>query len=296
MPAFLASRAQLLTRVAALYFIGGVRVTFSTGIAAGGNLAYWSAFIPSFHVGTALTCSACRTSFIVTCVFTFITAAVIAETCSSLPLAGSIYLWAAEAGGPRFGRLFGFVVAWWSTTAWTTFCASMFSWSQSLNQLTILQATPKQQSTTCFLCAHVFDDLSLLSLIPPQEIVVFNVDFPSDASSVKFRAVQWICTEIMLAMAAIANLLPREWLPSITTHLADQEGSPLLPLGVLCFLLHCRAGLRHELDLATDWHQKHVRIPLYPRCIHDDLQRHRRSSRLELVSFLPRHRRHPDWF
>ena len=28
---------------AALYFIGGVRVTFSTGIAAGGNLAYWYA-------------------------------------------------------------------------------------------------------------------------------------------------------------------------------------------------------------------------------------------------------------
>lgn len=27
--------------IAALYFIGGVRVTFSTGIAAGGNLAYW---------------------------------------------------------------------------------------------------------------------------------------------------------------------------------------------------------------------------------------------------------------
>ncbi|KAL1614230.1 hypothetical protein SLS56_012162 [Neofusicoccum ribis] len=45
-------------------------------------------------------------------------------------------------------------------------------------------------------------------LTVPQEIVVFNVDFPSDASSVKFRAVQWICTEIMLAIAAIANLLP----------------------------------------------------------------------------------------
>ncbi|KAK7699639.1 hypothetical protein SLS57_012351 [Botryosphaeria dothidea] len=163
------------TTFAALYFIGGVRVTFSTGIAAGGNLAYWSAFIPSFHVGTALTCSACRTSFIVTCVFTFITAAVIAETCSSLPLAGSIYLWAAEAGGPRFGRLFGFVVAWWSTTAWTTFCAS------------------NTQAAVNYMLS---------------EIVVFNVDFPSDASSVKFRAVQWICTEIMLAMAAIANLLP----------------------------------------------------------------------------------------
>lgn len=39
---------------------------------------------------------------------------------------------------------------------------------------------------------------------------MFNVDFPSDASNVKFRAVQWICTEIMLAMAALANLLPRK--------------------------------------------------------------------------------------
>lgn len=80
-------------------------MTFSTGIAAGGNLAYW-------------------VTFLISCVFTFITAAVIAEVCSSLPLAGSIYLWAAESGGPKYGRLFGFVVAWWSTTAWTTFCAS----------------------------------------------------------------------------------------------------------------------------------------------------------------------------
>ncbi|KAG8410371.1 hypothetical protein J3459_017183 [Metarhizium acridum] len=144
------------TTFAALYFIGGVRVTFATGIAAGGNLAYW-------------------TSFIVTCVFTFITAAVIAEICSSLPLAGSIYLWAAEAGGPRFGRLFGFIVAWWSTTAWTTFCAS------------------NTQSAVNYMLS---------------EIVVFNLDFPSDASSVKFRAVQWVATEILLALAAIWNLLP----------------------------------------------------------------------------------------
>ncbi|KAM0491775.1 hypothetical protein ACHAP8_010405 [Fusarium lateritium] len=108
------------TTFAALYFIGGVRVTFSTGIAAGGNLAYW-------------------TSYIITCVFTFITAAVIAETCSSLPLAGSIYLWAAEAGGPRFGRLFGFVVAWWSTTAWTTFCATRyFKWIFTLSSSVVV--------------------------------------------------------------------------------------------------------------------------------------------------------------
>ncbi|KAH6880347.1 amino acid/polyamine transporter I [Thelonectria olida] len=153
------------TTFAALYFIGGVRVTFSTGIAAGGNLAYW-------------------TSYIVTCVFTFITAAVIAEICSSLPLAGSIYLWAAEAGGPRFGRLFGFVVAWWSTTAWTTFCAS------------------NTQAAVNYMLS---------------EIVVFNTDFPSDASSVKFRAVQWICTEVMLALAAIWNLLPPRYFKWIFT-------------------------------------------------------------------------------
>lgn len=82
-----------------------------------------------------------RTSYIVTCVFTFITAAVIAEACSASPSAGSIYLWAAEAGGKRFGRLFGFIVAWWSTTAWTTFCASksLVYYFLSISELTNLQ-------------------------------------------------------------------------------------------------------------------------------------------------------------
>lgn len=89
-----------------------------------------------------------RTSYLITLVFTFITAAVIAEICSSLPLAGSIYLWAAEAGGPRFGRLLGFVVAWWSTTAWTTFCASECCPVTSYGTIHVLtyssrQATPR---------------------------------------------------------------------------------------------------------------------------------------------------------
>ncbi|KAE8346083.1 hypothetical protein BDV24DRAFT_124292 [Aspergillus arachidicola] len=147
------------TTFAALYFVGGVRVTFSTGIAAGGNLAYW-------------------TSYLVTMVFTYITAAVIAEVCSASPSAGSIYLWAAEAGGPRFGRLLGFIVAWWSTTAWTTFCAS------------------NTQAAVNYMLS---------------ELTVFNVDFPTDTSSVKFRAVQWICTEILLALAAILNFMPPKY-------------------------------------------------------------------------------------
>ncbi|KAH8594051.1 putative amino acid permease [Bisporella sp. PMI_857] len=144
------------TTFAALYFVGGVRVTFSTGISAGGNLAYW-------------------TSYLVTVVFTFITAAVIAEACSASPSAGSIYLWAAESGGPKFGRLFGFVVAWWSTTAWTTFCAS------------------NTQGAVNYMLS---------------EIVVFDLPFPSDSSDIKFRAVQWACTEVLLGLAVLLNLLP----------------------------------------------------------------------------------------
>ncbi|KAJ5089088.1 Thiamine transporter thi9 [Penicillium argentinense] len=151
------------TTFAALYFVGGVRVTFSTGVAAGGNLAYW-------------------TSYLVTMVFTFITAAVIAEVCSASPSAGSIYLWAAEAGGPRYGRLLGFIVAWWSTTAWTTFCAS------------------NTQSAVNYMLA---------------ELTVFNVDFPKDTDDVKFRAVQWICTEILLALAAFLNFMPPRFFKAV---------------------------------------------------------------------------------
>lgn len=38
---------------------------------------------------------------------------------------------------------------------------------------------------------------------------MFNLDFPSDATDVKFRAVQWICTEVLLALAVLINFLPR---------------------------------------------------------------------------------------
>jgi translation initiation factor 5B len=57
-------------------------------------------------------------------VFMFITAAVLAEICSALPLSGSIYIWAAASAGPKYARLFAFIVAWWSCTAWMTFTAS----------------------------------------------------------------------------------------------------------------------------------------------------------------------------
>lgn len=43
-----------------------------------------------------------------------------------------------------------------------------------------------------------------------QEMTVFNVDFPSETTDVKFRTLQWICTEVLLALAALLNFLPRK--------------------------------------------------------------------------------------
>lgn len=133
----------------------------------------------------------------VTLVFTYITAAVIAEVCSASPSAGSIYLWAAEAGGPRFGRLLGFIVAWWSTTAWTTFCAS--NTQAAVNYMLSVRVSHASCSRQC--------------LTELQELTVFNVDFPTDTSHIKFRAVQWICTEVLLALAALLNFMPRTLKP-----------------------------------------------------------------------------------
>jgi len=64
-----------------------------------------------------------RSSYLTTIVFMMMTAAVLAEICSALPLCGSIYIWAAESAGPKYARFFGFIVAWWSCTAWMTFTA-----------------------------------------------------------------------------------------------------------------------------------------------------------------------------
>lgn len=53
------------------------------------------------------------TTSLITIVGVTVTAAVLAEICSALPLNGSIYVWASEAAGKRWGRLAGFVVGWW---------------------------------------------------------------------------------------------------------------------------------------------------------------------------------------
>jgi len=85
-----------------------------------------------------------------------------------------MYSWAAESGGRRYGRLFGFIVAWWSTTAWTTFIA--FNCQAAANFLL-------------------------------SEITVFNLSFPTDPSDVRFRAVQWIVSEAFLFISIGMNYL-----------------------------------------------------------------------------------------
>ncbi|KAM0788913.1 hypothetical protein ACM66B_002992 [Microbotryomycetes sp. NB124-2] len=146
----------------ALYVVGGARILYSIGIAAGGPAALWS-------------------SMLITVVLMIITAASFAELASAVPLSGSIYTWAACAAGPKRGRFFGFLVAFWSTTAWTSFVAS------------------NTQATTNYLLS---------------ELVVFNRAFPDglDNSNVKFRAVVWACSEVLLLLAILSNTMsPRRF-------------------------------------------------------------------------------------
>jgi hypothetical protein len=86
--------------------------------------------------------------------------------------------WAAESGGAKYGRLFGFIVAWWSSTAWTTFCAS------------------DSQAAANYLLS---------------EINAFNLSFPTDVNNIDFRAVQWIVSEVFLAISVLMNWLPPRW-------------------------------------------------------------------------------------
>ncbi|PPQ68655.1 hypothetical protein CVT24_005386, partial [Panaeolus cyanescens] len=142
----------------ALNFIGGVRSAIFLGLLAGGPAAIWS-------------------SYLITIVFMTITAAVLAEICSALPLSGSIYIWAAESAGPKYARFFGFVVAWWSCTAWMTFVAG------------------NCQTTANYLVS---------------QLAVWEVDFPGGVGNdnIKWRSFIWIVSEIILVIAVAINYLP----------------------------------------------------------------------------------------
>ncbi|KAI1788965.1 hypothetical protein LXA43DRAFT_1183593 [Ganoderma leucocontextum] len=142
----------------AMNFIGGVRSGFFLGLLAGGPAAIWS-------------------SYIISMIFMFITAAVLAEICSALPLSGSIYIWSAESAGPKYARFFGFVVAWWSTTAWMTFAAG------------------NCQTTANYIVS---------------QLAVWEIDFPGGIGNdnFKWRALIWAISEGVLLLSIAINYLP----------------------------------------------------------------------------------------
>ncbi|KIJ32356.1 hypothetical protein M422DRAFT_184597, partial [Sphaerobolus stellatus SS14] len=145
----------------ALNFIGGVRSVFFLGILAGGPAALWS-------------------SYVITIVFMLITAAVLAEICSALPLSGSIYVWAAESAGPKYARFFGFVVAWWSCTAWMTFAAS-------------------NSQTTANYLVSIF---AIWDVPVPGGIGIDNI---------KWRTIIWSLSEAFFLLSIAMNYLPPRW-------------------------------------------------------------------------------------
>ncbi|KAJ7696692.1 hypothetical protein B0H17DRAFT_1158533 [Mycena rosella] len=116
-------------------------------------------------------------SYLITILFMLITAAVLAEICSALPLNGSIYIWAAESASPKYARFFGFIVAWWSCTAWMTFAAG------------------NCQTTANYIVS---------------QLAFREIGFPGGISNdnVKWRALIWAISEALLVVAVAINYLP----------------------------------------------------------------------------------------
>lgn len=111
-------------------------------------------------------------------ILSIITAACLAEACSSYPAAGSIYYWAFRSfGGGRFGRFISFLVAAWTLVAWTAFLAS--------------------------------DSFGVANYLV-SEVVVFNPDtsFPYETSDVRARAIAWAFSLVFLGIATSLNFLP----------------------------------------------------------------------------------------
>jgi translation initiation factor 5B len=123
-----------------------------------------------------------------------ITAAVLAEICSALPLSGSIYIWAAESAGPKYARFFGFIVAWWSCTAWMTFTAGNSQVSTG---------------TSLFISSYSVISQTAANYIVSQ-LAVWEINFPGGVSNdnIKWRALIWAIAEGLLIAAVAINYLP----------------------------------------------------------------------------------------
>lgn len=103
-----------------------------------------------------------------------------------------------------------------------------------------------------------------------QELTVFNVDFPTETTDVKFRAIQWICTEVLLALAALLNFMPRMSTARLLGPLLIPS-SQVLPMGILPVFGSRHAGLFPECHMASDWNRQYLGIQVCRGGIHVDL-------------------------
>ncbi|KAI0057771.1 amino acid transporter [Artomyces pyxidatus] len=141
-----------------LNFMASIRTIMFLGLLAGGPQAVWS-------------------TFLISVTFSVITAFVIAEVCSALPLSGSIYIWAAESAGPKYARFVGFMVACWAASSWITFTA-----------------TSSQGSANYVV----------------SQFAIWEIDFPGGISNdnILWRAMVWAMSEGFLILSVVMNYLP----------------------------------------------------------------------------------------
>lgn len=135
-------------------------------------------------------------------IFMWITAAVMAEICSALPLSGSIYIWAAESAGSKYSRFFGFVVAWWSCTAWMTFAAGNCQVGLDVR---------------CALRVVLIDFLQTTANYIVSQLAVWEVDYPGGVGNdnIKWRALIWAVSEAVLLCSVAINYLPPRWYSAV---------------------------------------------------------------------------------
>lgn len=115
-----------------------------------------------------------------------------------------------------------------------------------------------------------------LKVLTGQELTVFNVDFPTETTNVKFRTMQWICTETLLALAALLNFMPRKLADADRVSVADSP-SEVLQMGLLFLINNGHVGLLLESHLAPHWDSQYLGVPDGRRSFPGEIQRHRRA-------------------
>ena len=127
-----------------------------------------------------------------------LTAVILAEVSSVLPISSSICIWAAVSSRPKYARFFGFMVAWWACTSWMTITAAVTQvcvWF-----LSVIQTRIFLQSAANYIVS---------------QLVVWEIEFPGgiDNSNVKWRALIWAISEFLLLFSVAINYLPPRFYP-----------------------------------------------------------------------------------